>query len=287
MKPCRQGCVLLGAIAIALMPQAAWASASGCLTGQLLGTYNVQIVNVNTQDVLKALKAPAKASDSAGAAGLTANDNSLSGNLPALGRYYFDGNGNIIGVATGKTPFNLALGKYTVNTDCTGRIMLASGAAFDFVISNAGKQLTYLRTDSAAGGNQGVLRRASSCVGLNYPSGFTFSVAGGSQQADSSGSTAFGPYSVVGILNLNGTGQFSMSESVFTSSGVTRSTAVGTYTVGADCSVGFKFSTTAGANSANFKAPASMRALMVDSSSGLLVLQPDSGTTLSGAFSAQ
>jgi len=52
----------------------------------------------------------------------------------------------------------------------------------------------------------------------------------------------------VGILNLTGnTGQFSLTETLYKSSGVVRSTAAGTYTVGADCSLSFKFSTTAGA----------------------------------------
>jgi hypothetical protein len=276
----------LGVIATALAPPA-WGSA-GCVTGQLLGNYNAQVANINTQDVLKALKAAPKPADSVAAVpGLASNDNSLSGNLPALGRYYFDGNGNIIGVASGKVAFNLALGKYTVNGDCTGRISLNSGAAYDFVISNSGKQITYLRTDSAAGGNLGVLKRASSCVALNYPNGFTFAVAGGSQQVDSSGSSALGPFSVVGILNLSGNGQFTASASIYTAGGATRSTASGTYTVGADCGVNFKFSSAAGANSANFVAPVSFRALMVDSSSGLLVLQPDANTTLSGTLSAQ
>jgi hypothetical protein len=276
----------LGVIAAALAP-AAWGSA-GCVTGQLLGHYNTQVANVNTQDILKALKAAPKPADSVAVVpGLAANDNSLSGHLPALGRYYFDGSGNIIGVATGKVAFNLALGKYTVSGDCTGKISLNSGAAYDFVISNSGKQITYLRTDSAAGGNLGVLKRASSCVALNYPNGFTFAVAGGNQQTDSSGSTAFGPYSVVGILNLSGNGQFSLSESTYTTGGVTRSTAAGTYAVGADCGVSFKFSSAAGTSSANFVAPVSLRALMVDSSSGLLVLQPDANTTLSGTLSAQ
>jgi hypothetical protein len=51
--------------------------------------------------------------------------------------------------------------------------------------------------------------------------------------------------------------------------------------------VSLKFSTTAGANSSNFVAPSSLRVLMVNSSSGLLALQPDSNTTLTGTLSAQ
>jgi len=289
MTTCRHGFALKGLFICAAMVPAAWGAASGCVSGELLGLYNAQITNINMQDVLQSMQASASsaaATDTARIAGFAANDNSLSGNLPALGRYYFDGAGNIVGVSTGRTPFNLAIGKYTVSADCTGKVTLTSGAAYDFVLSNSGRQVTYLRTDTSSGGNVGVLRRAASCVGLSYPSSFTFAVAGGSKQADSSG--AFGPYSAIGVMNLTGsTGQFNMTETLYKSSGVVRSTASGTYTVGVDCSVSFKFSTSAGANSSNFVAPASFRALMQDSSNGLLVLQPDANTTLTGTLTAQ
>jgi hypothetical protein len=263
-------------------------AASGCVNGQLLGLYNAELLNTNTQSLLQSANSSiAPASAASRAAGFASNDNSLSGNTPALGRYYFDASGNIIGLSTGKVPFNLAVGKYTVNTDCTGRITLSSGAAYDFVISNGGKTVTYLRTDADGGGNVGVLQRAGACVSLNYPNGFTFAVAGGSRQTDSTGASAFAPYSIVGVLNVNGNGSFNLSQSTYKAGGVVRSTAQGTYTVGADCSVSLKFSTTAGANSSNFAAPSSFRVLMVNSSSGQLAIQPDSSTTLTGTLSAQ
>src|SRR5947207_1400241 len=147
----RNGLVVKGLIICGLASPAAWSAASGCVNGELLGVYNAQISNINLQSVLQAVKAtstPAAATVTPKAPGFGGNDNSLSGNLPALGRYYFDGAGNIIGVATGKVAFNLALGKYTVNTDCTGKITLASGAAYDIVLANGGKELTYVRTDA-------------------------------------------------------------------------------------------------------------------------------------------
>jgi len=248
------------------------------------------MLNANTQSLLQSANTPptpAASTTSNKAPGFAANDNSLSGNTPALGRYYFDANGNIIGLSTGKVQVNLAVGKYTVNTDCTGRITLSSGAAYDFVVSNGGKTVTYLRTDADGGGNVGLLQRAGSCVSLNYPNGFTFAVAGGSKQTDSTGASAFAPYSIVGVLNVNGNGSFNITQSTYKSGGVVRSTAQGTYTVGADCSVALKFSTTAGANSSNFVAPSAFRVLMVSSSTGQLAIQPDSSTTLTGTLSAQ
>jgi hypothetical protein len=263
-------------------------AASGCVNGQLLGLYNAQLLNTNTQSLMQQANAAASSSPASGPAqGFAANDNSLSGNTPALGRYYFDAGGNIIGLSTGKLQFNLAVGKYTVNTDCTGRITLSSGAAYDIVVSNGGKTVTYLRTDADGGGNVGLLQRGGSCVSLSYPNGFTYAVAGGSKQTDSTGASAFSPYSIVGVLSVNGNGSFNLTQSTYKSGGVVRSTAQGTYTVGADCSVSLKFSTTAGANSTNFAAPSSFRVLMVNSSTGQLAIQPDSSTTLTGTLSAQ
>jgi hypothetical protein len=290
MRLRRHDLALKGLIICGLASPGALVAASGCVNGQLLGLYNAELVNANTQHLLQSANSTATAQTAnppAKAAGFAANDNSLNGNTPALGRYYFDASGNIVGLSTGKTQFNLAVGKYTVNTDCTGKITLSSGAAYDLVVSNGGRTVTYLRTDADGGGNVGVLQRAGTCLSLNYPNGFTFAVAGGSKQTDSTGATTLAPYSMVGVLNVNGNGSFNLSESIYKTGGVVRSTAQGTYSVGADCSVTLKFSTTAGANSSNFAAPSSFRVLMTNSSAGLLAIQPDSDTTLTGTLSAQ
>lgn len=283
MTLCRHGFALKGLIILGLAAPAILSAEAGCVNGQLLGLYDAQISNINTQNLLQSLKAspaPVTAAPTPRAPGLGGNDNSLSGNVPALGRYYFDGNGNIIGVATGKIAANVAVGKFSVNTDCTGKITLGSGAAYDIVLAESGRTLTYVRTDGDGGGNLGVVHRAGTCLSLNYPNGFTFAVAGASQQTDSTGATAFGPYSILGSMSLNGNGSFNMSQTVYKASGVARSTAAGTYSVGADCGVTFKFTPAA-------NAPASFRVMMVNSASGLLAIQPDANTTLTGAFTVQ
>jgi hypothetical protein len=280
---------LKGAIICGLAMPAVVNASSSCLTSNLQGIYNAQISNVSVQNLLQSLKAqPASAAASAApVVGFGSNDSSLAGNVPAMGRYYFDGAGNVLGVGTGKYPNNIALGKFTLNADCTGKITLNSGAAYDIVTAEGGKQLNYLRTDDSGAGNAGSLRRTSSCVGLNYSSGYIFEATGVSQQADSKGNTAPAPYSLIGAVSLNGTGGFNLSQTLFSAAGTTRSTASGTYAVGVDCSVTFKFSTTLGANSSNFVAPSSFKALMVNNSSGMLLIQPDSGTTLTGSLNAQ
>ena len=69
----------------------------------------------------------AGASDSGGTTGGTTvnlggfgnNPNSLSGQTPGLGRFFFDGSGNIVGLAQGANTNNVIIGSYSVNSDCT------------------------------------------------------------------------------------------------------------------------------------------------------------------------
>jgi len=268
------------------MATAGW-GAAGCTNGSLQGIYDGQLSNAAFQNVLQSLRT---APPPAAVTGLSANPNSLSGSLPGLGRYYFDGAGNIVGViaASGTTPaFNVAIGKYTVNVDCSARVTLTSGAAYDLFLGERGRQAVFVRTDAGGGGNLGTLRRGGSCVSLNYPNSFSYAVHGSTRQTDDAGVASFAPYSVIGSLSVTGNGQFALSQSLYNSGGIQRSTASGTYTVGTDCSLTLKFSTTPGANSTNFVAPTSFRALMVDSGNGLLAIQPDSGTLVTGSLIAQ
>ena len=269
-------------------------AASGCTSSQLFGVYDVQGTNLALQSALRPIASIPPTTTNAAVVGFLGNANSLSGNLAGLGRYYLDGTGVITGltVATSTLPAtNTSIGKYTVNTDCSGSMSFNSGAAYDIYLSNGGNTVQYLRTDSPAGGEVGILRRAGSCVNLNYGGSFTFQVGGSSNQTSSTGgttgTTALAPYSAIGAFTLNGTGAFTMSESLFTSTGTARSTSSGTYTVGGDCSLSLSFNTTAGSNSTNFVAPSSLKILMVDASNGLITLQPDASTILTGTITSQ
>jgi hypothetical protein len=242
------------------------------------------------QNVLQGLATLPPTTTGATVLGFVSNPASLSGNVPGLGRFYLDGTGIIVGVtaASSTTPaVSTNVGKYNVNTDCSGSASFTSGAAYDISISNNGSEVQYIRTDSAAGGEVGVLLRASSCVNLNYPGTFTFAYGGSQNQTSASGTSAQGTYSAIGILALNGSGAFNMSQSLYNATGVQRSTSSGSYTVGGDCSVALSFSTASGSSSTGFVAPTSFRILMVNSTTGLLSTQPDAKTTLTGSVTAQ
>jgi hypothetical protein len=83
-----------------------------------------------------------------------------------------------------------------------------------------------------------------------------------------------------------------LHEWVFQNNAVQAFTALGTYTVGSDCSLALSFSnstggTTGGTGSATFTAPLSFKGSLVSPTTGLLVIQPDSLTTITGEFVAQ
>src|SRR5437899_7284487 len=109
-------------------------AASGCNTGQLFGTYNVEVGSIGFQG---AITLP-PTTTTAAVIGFANNPNSLSGKIAGLGRYYFDGTGNIIGVtaASSTSPaVTLNVGTFSVNTDCSASVKFTSGAAYDLYLA--------------------------------------------------------------------------------------------------------------------------------------------------------
>jgi hypothetical protein len=256
-------------------------AASGCNTGQLFGTYNVEVGSIGFQG---AITLP-PTTTTAAVIGFANNPNSLSGKIAGLGRYYFDGTGNIIGVtaASSTSPaVTLNVGTFSVNTDCSASVKFTSGAAYDLYLANNGQQAVYVRTDPLGGSEFGILRGAGSCVNLN--GSYTFQVGGVSTQSPTSGPTGAYAYSAAGTLALDGIGNFNLAQSLVTSAGPQKSTASGTYTVGGDCSVTLKFNST---GNSSFVIPASFKILMIDSSTGMVAVQPDSTNTLTGTLTGQ
>lgn len=291
------------------------AAISGCNNGYLLGNYNAQISSNNLQNVLNAMNnsgstvTPSGTAATPAVVGFANNPRSLSGTMPGTSRFYFDGNGTIVGNSTTSNggTFSTAVGSYTVNLDCTATITMAAstnaagatvpGATFDAVLTDGGKSALFVETDSTGMGTVGTLQKASSCVGLNYPQSFGFSFSGATQQAASSSGSgngngtaaagAFVPFSEIGTISTSGDGSFSLTMTSVNNGAVTRSRAGGTYTVGADCSLKLSFSSAFPGTTANFRAPVSLGGLTTDSSQGLLVLQPDANTSLTGTFVVQ
>jgi hypothetical protein len=208
------------------------AAVAGCNNGYLLGNYNAEITNLNLQNTLQTLNGtggtvtPAgtgstgvsavstgSTSGSTGSAatkvvGFANNPASLTGAVQGSSRFYFDGAGTIVGLATpagGNTAVPTAVGKYSVDTTCRATISFNSGANFDAVLADSGRTVVFLETDSSNLGLQGVLQRASSCVSLSYPQSFAFSFAGASAASTSGTSGSGGTGGTSGSTGTSGT----------------------------------------------------------------------------------
>jgi hypothetical protein len=310
------------------LPRASFAI-SGCSNGYLMGTYNAQVSSMNFSQALQG-NTTATSTTTTGTtttgSGTTATSTppvgfgnspaSLSGSVPGLGRFFFDGNGAIVGLAGG---VNTVVGTYSVNQDCTVKVSLGSGSTFDGVLVNGGSKVLFIETDSAGSGSVGTLQRASSCVDLSYRSSFGFSFSGATRQTSTTNTgtttgtgtgtgttgtgtgtttgtgstptatttTQFAPYSAVGAISLDGNGNFTLTQTSFVNGGVQRSTGFGTYAAGADCSIKLNFGGITNADGTAGTIPVSLRGLLSDGTGGTLSLQPNQTDALTGLFVVQ
>jgi len=199
-----------------------------------------------------------------------------------LGRYYFDGAGNISGLTPATSTnqaFASSFGRYTVNFDCSARITLNNGATYDAFVDFSGNQAQLLQTNTSGAGNVATLNRTAACVSLSYPNTFAFSLNGAARATSSSGAVSYTPTATIGSLSTNGNGQFTLTQTQYGPTGLQRSTGTGTYTVTADCSVALQFINTPGTTTSNFVAPNSFRFLMTDAQNGVISAQSDATAT--------
>src|SRR5215510_6966547 len=74
-------------------------AATGCSNAFLSGTYNVQVENASIVNVLASIRAANSGQPlpPPPTGGFGSNPNSQGGAVPGLGRFFFDGNGSILG----------------------------------------------------------------------------------------------------------------------------------------------------------------------------------------------
>lgn len=275
------------------LPQSTFA-VTGCSNVYLQGTYSAQITSTNYQALLSAMNGAGGAGSTGSTAatvqaGFGNNPISLSGAMPGLGRFYFDGNGNILGAGSATTP-NMPVGTYSVNPDCSATMQLNTGQTFGAVAAQGGDQVMFIETDASGGGAVGVLQRSrASCDAITGLQTFAFSFygaqpAGTGATGTASATPAFAPYSGVGYIALTPTG-FSVTEWSYQNGTVQPLTAAGTYTVGNNCSLQLTFNSSS--TGAGFVAPAAFNGIMVNTNSGLISLQTSNNTVVTGQFIAQ
>jgi len=286
--------ILLGSLTL---PQLSF-GITGCTNGNLMGTYNAQISSANISNVLHTVNITSGTGTTTGTTGTTTgtinatftnqggfgnNPNSLSGKIPGLGRYIFDGNGSIVGMTAGGSGLT-AIGKYTVNSDCTATMSLNTGETFNAVIGSDGTRILFIESDANGGGAVGEFDLSTNaCVAGGGPRNFAFSFFGAMPVTPPTTAapgtlTTFQTTSAIGTLTLDGTGGFSLSEWTYSSGSVKPVSATGTYTVGNACNLQLTI-TQPSSGTTGTTLPMSFQGLLVSGSSGLLVLQPDSTAT--------
>src|SRR6266567_3044833 len=112
MKQSRQLYVLTGLLVFGIgLPRASFA-VTGCSNAQLTGTYDAQVSGANLMSVVTAMTGSTGGTTTGGTTtgggtaaattfnpgGFGNNPASLSGQIPGVGRYFFDGSGNIVGM---------------------------------------------------------------------------------------------------------------------------------------------------------------------------------------------
>jgi hypothetical protein len=284
---------------------------SGCSNLYLQGTYNIQIDNASIINTLSALSAsasstttPAIVAPSATVTGPGQVEPIFPGSLvdtPYLGRYYFDGNGSVVGMENARdingnlSPVNTVVGSYSVDDSCNASISLNGGRNFTAVLAGQGQSAVFMETDEAGRGATGTLQRsAPSCANPSSPQSFAFRYTGAAQTTSATfAGVAFQPYSSVGTMNLDGAGNFTMTSTVLTGGALQKSNQSGTYTVGTDCGIHLNFVSTntaglTGATTGGYEPPSVFNGLLAGSSAnGLLSVQPGNGVNLTGLVIGQ
>jgi hypothetical protein len=255
-------------------------AASGCNNGYLLGHYNAQSSNANVVNLLALLAASDGSTPAKIPAGFVNNPSSLAGQTAALGRYYLDGAGNILGTATAGNPF---LGTYSVSSDCTAKLTFKSGRTFNAVVAGQGLDVFYVGTDANGIGVTGKLQRSANyCINSNSSQSFAFQYYGAVQNT-----TSVQPYAAIGTLVTDGAGNFSINEWISTGKSAQQLIGGGTYSISTNCSVSLTFK---GAAATNSLRPASVSFLIPQYSNdntGLIEVEPATGQVLTGTVIAQ
>ncbi len=227
--------------------------------------------------------------------GFVNNPMSIGGASPSTSVFFFDGMGNILGQPSGTVP--VQAGTYSVNSDCTATISLATGQKFNAVVAGDGAQVLFLENNAGQGGAVGTLRRTSAaCLArTGQPQTFVFSFFG-TQASPATTGVTLTPASALGSLQLNGAGSFTMTEWAYQNGATTPVTETGTYTVDANCGVSLSFAGGSGTAAAGFTVPATFHASLGTNATGtpaastpmgLLVINPESFTTVNAIAVSQ
>ena len=247
---------------------------TGCTNAYLQGSYGGQISGV---------VAGVKPSSPSGGSSI--------GPALTLNRLVFDGQGSVYGTEAANGNGNLTqwqvAGSYAVNTDCTVVMALTDTAGsqqnFNGVLVSGGDRAYLARVDVGFALSGALERARNSCTAADFSGTYGFRRSGATLSASAVAPAAASVPSVdsVGLINADGNGSFSMTESLAGSGASGWSASTGTYTVGDDCSVTLTFDATAAAGAA------SVQGTLTNNRGALFSIETRSSIPVAGSFSVQ
>jgi hypothetical protein len=256
----------------------------GCTNSYLNGNYAMQFTGVSAPGVASGIGGVAVPASMA-ASFQQDPSNGGSGVAPVAGaaRLMLDGNGNIAGYSSenmaGYWIQGNVAGTYVVNTDCTFLFALTDSAGntehFSGVLTGQSSAAVVLQTDAGTGVSGALKSVRGLCQTSDISGSFGLQYAGTSLPANS-------PYSSVGVVSLDGQGNFAASETRFSGGSGSQVQSTGTIIVNSDCSFTIALSSVSPSGGAmNFFGIASI------DNKQLLIVQSDVATAVTGTMTSQ
>jgi len=224
-----------------------------------------------------------------GIGGNSGRTGNVAGFATTSGRFTLDGFGGVTGTVSSNTNGaflrGAVIGTYSVKyTDCTVSINLTDGAGgvqhFDGVVAARGDTVLLIQTDKGAGLSGVMQRSRSACGNANMDRTYAFRRVGNTAfSTELDGSNAL---TSIGVLEADGVGNFTMTESMFSKEVFSRTVSAGTYTVNYDCSVVLRIASSTAVGSATM-----LQGQLVNADTELLWIQADNGSSVTGGFAAQ
>jgi uncharacterized protein (TIGR03437 family) len=166
----------------------------------------------------------------------------LTGTYQATGSATFDGAGNVVFSLTADTTLSLDVpetwsGAYTLGSNCTGTVNIASGdaASFNLIAYNQGRNFTVTGSDATYPLTGSGAAQPVSCASAAISGTYAFSGSGHSNNTGAMPGSILFVDSISGLLQFDGRGNITGSWSVANSQFAIADTVMGQYSVTAAC----------------------------------------------------
>ncbi len=211
--------------------------------------------------------------------GYGGTDTDTSGNLQAsIGHITANGQGTFTGTQTqsveGTVSTSSVTGTYTVNADCTGSGTVTrkgkNASHYDLTVLSGGKRIQTVTTDSGIIGiSNADAQGSATCTKAGVKGAFGVQSTGAF--------IGVGPVAFNGLLTLDGAGSLSGTASGSVAGQIFSAQSVsGTYTIKSNCTGTLTFQISG-------QQPQHAGFVVVNGGAGMLLLETDSGTVVSGS----